>query len=287
MSPRKRVALLICIMAATCIVAESLAIGLLYRTALREEAARLEETAKSRARLIESVARFDAIYSNDYPHGAIAATLSQIVEAHERFRGFGETGEFTLSRREGDQIVFLLRHRHDDHRTPNPIAFDSGLAEPMRLALLGQSGTMIGLDYRGEEVFAAYEPVEELDLGIVAKIDLSEIRAPFVKAALISGLFAAFAIGLGAASFVRVTNPLLRRLSETIDHLQDASRKVKTLRGLLPICATCKKIRDAQGHWKEMEIYISERSEADFSHGICQECLTKIHPDHGRFRENQ
>ena len=67
------------------------------------------------------------------------------------FQGFGETGEFTLSKREGDQIVFLLSHRHDDHQTPNPIPFDSGLAEPMRLALLGQSGTLIGLDYRGEE----------------------------------------------------------------------------------------------------------------------------------------
>jgi hypothetical protein len=285
MSPRKRIVLLICIMATTCIVAESIAIGLLYRTALQEGAARLEETAKSRARLIESIARFDAIYSNDYPHGATEATLSQVADAHDRFQGFGKTGEFTLSRREGDQIVFLLRHRHDDHQTPNPIPFDSRLAEPMRLALLGQSGTIIGLDYRGEKVFAAYEPVKELDLGVVAKIDLREIRAPFVKAALISGLFAVIAVVLGAASFIRVTNPLLRRLSETVEHLQDTLKKVKTLSGLLPICASCKKIRDDQGHWKEMEIYISQRSEADFSHGICEECLQKLDPGWDRFKE--
>jgi hypothetical protein len=286
MSPRRRIVLLICVMAATCIIAESVAISLLYRAALREEGARLEETAKSRARLIEAIARFDAIYSNDYPHGPTAATLSQIVDAHERFRGFGETGEFTLSRREGDQIVFLLRHRHNAQQTPNPIPFDSGLAEPMRLALLGQSGTIIGVDYRGEKVFAAYEPVRELDLGIVAKIDLEEIRAPFVRAAAISGLFAVIAVVLGALSFVRVTNPLLRGLSETVDRLQDATKKVKTLRGLLPICASCKKIRDDHGHWRDMEIYISERSEADFSHGICGECLSKIHPDRDRFGGN-
>lgn len=287
MSPRKRVVLLICIMATTCIVAESIAIGLLYRAALREEAARLEETAKSRARLIESVARFDAIYSNDYPHGATEATLSQIADAHARFQGFGKTGEFTLSRREGDQIVFLLGHRHDDHQTPEPVPFDSGLAEPMRLALLQQSGTIIGLDYRGEEVLAAYEPVKELGLGIVAKIDLSEIRAPFVKAGLISGLFAVIAVALGAASFIRVTNPLLRKLSETVEQLQDALKRVKTLRGLLPICASCKKIRDDGGHWKEMEVYISERTEADFSHGICKECLEKLYPDLGPFEGSE
>jgi hypothetical protein len=287
MSPRKRVVLLICIMATTCIVAESIAIGLLYRTALQEASERLEETAKSRARLIESIARFDAIYSTDYPHGATEATLSQIADAHDRFQGFGETGEFTLSRREGDLIVFLLRHRHDEHQTPKPIPFDSELAEPMRLALLGKSGTIIGLDYRGKRVFAAYEPVQELDLGIVAKIDLEEIQAPFVKAAVISGLFAVVAVALGAASFIRVTNPLLKRLSETIDHLQDALKKVKTLRGFLPICASCKKIRDDRGYWKEIEVYIGERSEVDFSHGICQECLKKIHPDRDRFAENE
>jgi hypothetical protein len=286
MNPRKRIILLICIMVTTCIIAESIAIGLLYRTALREEAARLEETAKSHARLIEAIARFDAIYSNDYPDGATEATLSQIVDAHDRFQGFGETGEFTLSRRVGDQIIFLLSHRHDDHETPHPIPFDSGLAEPMRLALLGQSGTIVGLDYRGERVFAAYEPVRELDMGIVAKIDMREIRAPFVKASVISGLVAVIAVVLGAVSFIRVTNPLLKRLSETVERLQDALKKVKTLRGLLPICASCKKIRDDRGHWQEMEIYISERSEADFSHGICQECLEKIHPDRGRFGAN-
>ena len=129
--------------------------------------------------------------------------------------------------------------------------------------------------------------MKELGLGIVAKIDLSEIRAPFVKAGLISGLFAVIAVALGAASFIRVTNPLLRKLSETVEQLQDALNRVKTLRGLLPICASCKKIRDDRGHWKEMEVYISERTEADFSHGICKECLEKLYPDLGPFEGSE
>ena len=187
MSPLKRVLLLIFIMSSIVLVIDVITIGILYDTAITEEKFRLEETAKSQARLIEAVARFDNVYSSDYPYGARQATLNQIKDAHSKYRGFGETGEFVLSTKENDQIVFLLSHRHYDLNKPKPVPWNSGLAEPMRLALSGKSGTFIGIDYRGKKVLAAYEPVSELNLGIVAKIDLSETRAPFVKAAVISG----------------------------------------------------------------------------------------------------
>ena len=61
--------------------------------------------------------------------------------------------------------------------------------------------------------------------------------------------------------------------------LQEAMTKIKVLGGLLPICATCKKIRDDKGYWKQIEDYISDHSEAQFTHGICAECARKIHPD--------
>ena len=279
MRPRKRVILLILIMAALTIVVEFITIGMLFQAALKEQRARLEETVKSQARLIEAIARFDSIYSNDYPHGATEATLSQIVDAHNNYKGFGETGEFTLSKKVEDNIVFLLSHRHYDLQNPKPIPFDSGLAEPMRLALSGQSGTIIGLDYRGTQVLAAYEPVAELEMGIVAKIDLAEIRAPFIRAGIISGLIAAIAIVLGAAFFFRITNPLIANLSETIKDLQDALKKVKTLSGFLPICASCKKIRDDKGYWNQIELYISEHSDAAFTHGLCPDCIRKIYPE--------
>jgi PAS domain S-box-containing protein len=62
--------------------------------------------------------------------------------------------------------------------------------------------------------------------------------------------------------------------------LKDALLKIKTLSGLLPICAYCKKIRNDKGDWEQMEIYISNHSEADFSHGICPECAKKLYPDY-------
>ncbi len=61
--------------------------------------------------------------------------------------------------------------------------------------------------------------------------------------------------------------------------LKEALTKVKTLSGFLPICASCKKIRDDKGYWKQIESYISEHSDAEFSHSICPDCLKKLYPE--------
>jgi hypothetical protein len=66
---------------------------------------------------------------------------------------------------------------------------------------------------------------------------------------------------------------------ELISELTLSLAKVKTLSGLLPICANCKKIRDDQGYWNQIETYISSHSDAEFSHSLCPECLRKLYPD--------
>ena len=65
---------------------------------------------------------------------------------------------------------------------------------------------------------------------------------------------------------------------QLIADLQSVLSQVKTLSGLLPICASCKKIRDDQGYWNQIESYIRAHSEAEFSHGICPECAKKLYP---------
>ena len=64
-----------------------------------------------------------------------------------------------------------------------------------------------------------------------------------------------------------------------MEHM-DALSKVKVLSGMLPICSSCKKIRDDSGYWKQIESYIHDHSEAEFSHGICPECAMKLYPEH-------
>jgi PAS domain S-box-containing protein len=61
--------------------------------------------------------------------------------------------------------------------------------------------------------------------------------------------------------------------------LQQALAEVKTLSGLLPICASCKKIRDDSGYWQQIEVYIRDHSEAEFTHGLCHDCAAKLYPD--------
>ena len=67
----------------------------------------------------------------------------------------------------------------------------------------------------------------------------------------------------------------LRRSNE---ELQQALKEVKVLRGLIPICASCKKIRNDGGFWQQLEEYLAEHSEAQFSHGLCQPCIKKLYP---------
>lgn len=64
-----------------------------------------------------------------------------------------------------------------------------------------------------------------------------------------------------------------------IRELQEAFEEVKTLRGLIPICASCKKIRNSEGLWQQIEDYITAHSDAEFSHGICQDCMKKLYPE--------
>lgn len=68
-------------------------------------------------------------------------------------------------------------------------------------------------------------------------------------------------------------------LMQRNEELRKALAKIKTLSGLLPICASCKKIRDDHGYWTQLESYISEHSEAEFTHGCCPECMKKLYPE--------
>ncbi len=208
---RQRLFLLAAIMFAVAMLVAGLAIGILYDTALGEQRQRLVEIAHSQARLMEAVARFDRRYAEHYGQDSAAATISQIRDAHRHYKGFGKTGEFVLAKRQGDKMVFVLRHRHDDLDEPEPVPFDSRIAEPMRRALSGASGTMVGLDYRGVTVLAAFEPVSGLDLGIVAKIDLMEVREPFVRAAMIVFAIAAVIIGVGMLALFRIGTPIITK----------------------------------------------------------------------------
>ena len=64
----------------------------------------------------------------------------------------------------------------------------------------------------------------------------------------------------------------VQELRKTLDH-------IKTLRGIIPICSNCKKIRDDAGYWNQVEIYVRDHTEAEFSHGMCPDCIAQLYPE--------
>jgi len=97
-----------------------------------------------------------------------------------------------------------------------------------------------------------------------------------------SRLYDAQGNAVGAIESIRDVSAAKRTEQEReklIRELQAAIAKVRTLSGLLPICSSCKKIRDDKGYWNQIESYIRDHSDAQFSHGICPECRKTIYPD--------
>jgi hypothetical protein len=88
-------------------------------------------------------------------------------------------------------------------------------------------------------------------------------------------------MGLGGQGIARHRLILEKEGREkVIGELQRALREVKMLSGLLPICASCKKIRDDSGYWNQLEEYFRLHSDVEFSHGICPDCVKKLYPDY-------
>ncbi|MBT8004573.1 MAG: PAS domain S-box protein [Rhodospirillales bacterium] len=161
---------------------------ILYNTTIDTEIDKLQALSQSHAKLIGSITQFDSKFNSEFPEGGSrGATLLQISNAHFEKIGFGDTGEFVIGRIKGDQIHFLIPSRNLARDIP-PVGLNAKAAEPMRRALLGRSGAMNAPDYQGQEVLAWYEPLPGLDAGFVAKINTSEIRAPFERSAWIGSL---------------------------------------------------------------------------------------------------
>ncbi len=68
-------------------------------------------------------------------------------------------------------------------------------------------------------------------------------------------------------------------LADKIEELRQALNQIKTLRGIVPICANCKKIRDDRGYWNQVEVYVRDHTEAEFSHSICPDCMKELYPE--------
>ena len=121
---------------------------------------------------------------------------------------------------------------------------------------------------------------------VTAKNDLSNLKEAFSAGAMdyINKPVNSIELLARVASALTLKNEMDCRkereveLRRSNDELQRALKEVKVLRGLIPICASCKKIRNDGGFWQQLEEYLGEHSEAEFSHGLCQPCIKKLYP---------
>ena len=154
---------------------------ILYETAFQEAENRLLESAQSHARLIKSISNFSTKYGSSFPGTEEDALLLQLKEG---LITTSSTSELVIGQQKDDTIVFIARQRAASTHNNFFIPANALLAAPMRLALSGKTGVIVGLDYRNQLVLAAHVPVEVMGLGIVAKMDINEIREPFVWAGI-------------------------------------------------------------------------------------------------------
>jgi YesN/AraC family two-component response regulator len=93
-------------------------------------------------------------------------------------------------------------------------------------------------------------------------------------------LFAAVRKGLALVDLERQASKQAQERERLLQELQTAANRIKTLSGLLPICSSCKKIRDDSGYWTQLERYFTEHSGVLFTHGLCPQCITRLYPDY-------
>ena len=162
------------------------------------------------------------------------------------------------------------------------LGMDGSGAAPVDVDVILMDINMPGLD--GVEACRRIKAVERFcDTPVIMVTAMAE--AGFLEAAFAAGATDYLAKPINRVELLARMRSALRlkremdRRKAREQELEQALGEVKNLRGLLPICGQCKKIRDEQGQWQAVESYIKAHSEADFSHGICPECLNKHYPN--------
>ncbi|MDH5446152.1 MAG: PAS domain S-box protein [Gammaproteobacteria bacterium] len=193
-----------------------------YQSEVDNTSSQLLEMIRLNASLIESVAKFDAQFSEaDHPQGAAAATLSQLFPALDKYKGFGKTGELVVGQLTNEQLnLYHTGLREFSRQIRIDLEEQAGYAEPMRLALQMKTGTVVAMDYRPAKVIAAYTWVPSLQLGLVAKVDHKEVLT-----GLLSDFAVLFFLGVSLYIFsLRKLRELIRHQVQQIAQGQNASQ---------------------------------------------------------------
>ncbi len=191
------------------LIAGSVSVREIYMVELEKEREDLAVLVQAWGGLVESLVDPGLKDKSDYLDLARAKAVSQVMKANWELSKIGKPAELLLAMKNGGDIEYL-----SDLRGGNKMGTPLGgqLAEYMQLALSGHTGAMISEDYRGEKVIAAYRPLPSLGMGLVAKVDLSEVRRPFIRAAFLAISIGIVVIMLCAIALIMMLGPVFKRL---------------------------------------------------------------------------
>ncbi len=207
-----------------------------------------------------------------------------------------------LSIRRSEELAKLEMSRAEEERRKSEAiiaAIGDGISiQDINLTIKYQNDIHISLfgSHLGEKCYQAYSCVEgpcepcpilisfrtgqihstEITKSVAGGISYFEITASPLRDA--TGNIIA---GIEVVHNVDLRKNLEQELKKNIHDLQEALANIETLNGLIPICASCKRIRDDQGYWNQVESYVSQHSKAKFSHAMCPDCSRRFYPDIG------
>jgi signal transduction histidine kinase/CheY-like chemotaxis protein len=184
-----------------------ISVWIFYSTFMHQYEVYLTNEVMEEVKVLEEIGR-----SNNWDEQKTLKQYDELIENHHKFGG---TGELVIATSTGNNIHFLSKAHTIDPNAPS-VKTATTLAEPMRKALEGHSGTIIGTDYRGKKVLAAFAYIPHLNWGIVAKIDTSDICSPLLKSiAILIAPMLILVIG-GSCLIVRLGRPLIKDLEAEI-----------------------------------------------------------------------
>lgn len=231
MTGKQRLGLLIMIMTMACALVAILSINLLFVNSYEKNRKHLTDIVFSQASLVDAVARFDATHSQDaHEQGAMYATISQVSESYKRLDAVGDSGEMLLfGAKDNDFVIFAQTNKNIDLNNPPLFKSKEKISDVMSEALLGFYGFTESVDDEGKDVFVAYASSIEYELGMLAKLDVDEFIAPFVRAAITTVLLAVMSIILGGGLFFKLNNSMIRQLKNEIAYRSELQSALESV----------------------------------------------------------
>ncbi|MBI5867463.1 MAG: PAS domain S-box protein [candidate division Zixibacteria bacterium] len=275
-SGKRTVLTLIVVLTVTVVVSVGVALRTLYQTAIHEQTDLLTDLAESRARMITGVAMSESQRAGGSTNAeSLLVPILRLLDGAQFTSSDsvdpGRSMECLLVRSKDNQIVFVISQKGRTITRPSPVPFDTDIAAPARQALLGRSGTMMGRDYRGNQVLAVYRYLPDLKLGLVAKVDMAEIRTPFIKAVLQTSMVAILLVSVSALILLRIGNAMVAGVKRSEQRLRLALRTGH-------IGAFEVDLKNGQGIWTP-EIASLWQVPQDFNGDFSAFCWSRVHPD--------